>query len=277
MMISPDEDGWYHFKTELAPDVIDGLSMLAAPVKLKLTGVPLVTVKFAKRLAPLKIDELWLWSDVTRRAMRYLIQLPELREVNILCIRGPGAMANFSKASRLEIFRANHFMTEADLLELTRCETLREIGAQNADLTVSAMSALLALPQLTTLDLEATRFDDRMARWTSRSTTLQHLDLGATRLTGVGLAHLVRMRQLRSLDLWATDLDESDLRLLSDLPELEYLSIGNVDWLPSLDPEKVTALLLELPKLKRVWLDGIHLEAGQRQALEAKLEYLRAS
>ena len=83
------------------------------------------------------------------------------------------------------------------------------------------------------------------------------------------------MKQLRSLDLWATNLVEDDFDLLRQLPALEYISIGGYAHLPSLDSKKIVPLLLSLPALKRVWLDGASITKTERDALEEKLEELR--
>lgn len=275
MMIAPDSSGWYSLKRGVEPDIVRQLEQVAPVERLSLTEIPLITVKLAQRLSCLRVERLWLWCDVTRRAMRHVIQLPGLRVLDVLRIRGPGALGNFSKAQHLEVFRANHYMTENDLLQVTQCTHLRELGAQNAKLTSASLSAILALPRLASLDLEATRFDDGMAKRVSRSKTIAFLDIGATHITRVGLEHLVQMEQLRSLDLWATALNEDDLRLLLNLPNLEYLSLGNHDDLPSLNSGEVTRLILESSSLKRVWLDGIQLEATQKEALEARLDSLR--
>jgi len=276
MSISPDQDGWYCLGNGISLDAIEEIGGVAGPVNLKMTrNAAPPTIKLIKRLLSLKVDQLWLWCDVNRHSMKYLVELPALRVFDVCKLTGPGDMAGFGKASNLEEFRANSSMTEGDLLQLAQCGNLREIGAQNAALSKRAMSALLALPHIETLDLEATCFDDRMARWTSRSASITSLELGGTRITGVGLEHLVRMQQLRALDLWATDLNETDLKLLTGLPNLEYVSVGGYDWRPSLDPEAVTSLLLELPNLKRAWLDGVALESSHRQALESKLDHLR--
>jgi hypothetical protein len=85
------------------------------------------------------------------------------------------------------------------------------------------------------------------------------------------------MKQLRSLDLWATALSERDLELLIELPALEYLSIGNYEHLPSLDAIKVVDLVLSIPNLRRVWLDGIRVEPTQLATLKAKLESVRVT
>lgn len=275
MTISPDSQGWYSFERDINPDVAGQLKQVSPISKLSLTKIPLVTVKLARRLSGLHIDNLWLWCDITRRAMRQIIQTPGLRVLDVLCIKGPGALGNFRKAKSLETFRANHYMTEADLLEVTQCAQLMQLGAQGAELSSRSLAAILGLPNLTSLDLEATRFNDSMAKKVSRSKTIESLDIGATRITGVGLEHLSQMRQLRSIDLWATDVTEADLQFLLGMPKLEYVSLGNRDDFPQLDAEKVCCLILDSPSLKRVWLDGIRLSAAQREALEAKLESLR--
>ncbi|MES2932095.1 MAG: hypothetical protein V4805_01195 [Pseudomonadota bacterium] len=274
-MSYPDVDGWYSLTADTTVETIKPLLAIGSIEKLSISKIPLLTVKIAKRLANLRVEELRLWCGVTRRAMRYMIRQPGLKVLDVLSIQGPSQLANFSKAQDLKVFRSNCSMTEHDLLQVTQCAGLQELGAQSAQLSASAFSAILALPDLVSLDLEATPFDDKMAKKVSRSKTITSLDLGATRLTRAGLEHLVSMKQLRSLDVWATNLNETDLKLLSNLPELEYLSLGDHDGCSLLDPEAVTSILLNFPSLKRVWLDGIRLEASQRNALEAKLESLR--
>jgi hypothetical protein len=273
--ILPNSQGWYSLERDIEIDAVAQLREIGPIAKLSLAKIPLVTVKLAQRLSGLNVENLWLWSDVTRRAMRYIVQIPGLRTLDVLCIKGPSVLDNFRKAQSLETFRANHYMTEADLLEVTQCSRLTELGAQGAKLSSAALAAILALPSLVSLDIESTRFDDSMAKKVSRSKTIESLDVGATRLTGAGLRHLAQMQQLRSIDLWATDVAEADLPLLLDLPRLEYVSLGNCDHLPQLSAETVCNLILSAPSLKRVWLDGIRLHAAQKEALENKLESLR--
>jgi hypothetical protein len=275
--VARDARGWYSIEGDVEPGLVDELRKMGAVDNLSLTGIPLVTVELAQRLAGLRVHRLWLWCDITRRALRQLIRLPGLRVLDVLCIKGPGTLGNFRSATGLKEFRCNHYMSEADLLEVAKCAGLQELGAQGALISTRSLAALLSLPELASLDLEATSFDDKMARQVSRSRTITHLDIGSTRITRTGLAHLVRMKQLRSLDLWATQITEDDLQLLLELPDLEYVSLGNHDGLRQLDSETVTRFMLTAPSLKRAWLDGIHLEHTQQQALEARLESLRVS
>lgn len=271
----PDPEGWFSLDGSITPEAIRSLAENGRLERLSLTRGPLINVTLARQLADLHVEWLWLWCEVTPRALACIVQLSGLRKLDVLTVRGPGRFANFSKAANLQVFRANHGMSEADLLELARCVSLREIGAQYAQLSRRALLALLSLPELTALDLEGTCFDDRMARWISRSGMLTNLDLGGTRLTGAGLGHLVRMQQLRSLDLWATRLTEKDLPMLLELPNLEYLSLGDYAGVASLGAEPVTQFILEAPSLKRVWLDGIKLQPAQKKALESRLDTLR--
>ncbi len=138
------------------------------------------------------------------------------------------------------------------------------------------IAALLGLKHLRSLDLEGTRFDDTLADQLSVSTTLESLEVGATRITHVGLRSLLRMKQLRALDLWATDLSEADLQMLHKLPSLEYVSVGGYQGC-TLRAAKIVGLLTSLPSLNRVWLDGIKLSPMQRSTLESKIPSVRIS
>ena len=204
--------------------------------------------------------------------MRHIVQLPGLTVLDVLSIQGPGKLGGFSSARNLREFRANHYLTEQDLLQVAKCESLQEIGAQNSALTHRSLAALLSLPHLRSLDIEATAFNDRMAKQLSYSKTISSLDIGATKLSGTGLRHIASMEGLQSLDLWATSIAGKDLVLLRELPQLEYISLGNYDGGVSLDPEQVVPLLMDLPSLKRVWIDGMSLTLDQIALLESKLE-----
>lgn len=238
--------------------------------------MPTLTAKAAQGLASLQsVDQLWLWCDVTRTAMRHVITLPGLRILDVLNIVKPGRLEAFKAASHLEIFRGNLSLTEEDLLQICTCKSLRELGVQGVGLSSRAIDAILALPKLEALDLEGSEFDDAMAEQISASTLLTSLDVGATRITRSGLDHLCRMRQLRSLDLWATFIQERDLDLLADLPNLEYVSVGEYADGASFNPETLLPRLNAIASLKRVWLDGVKLDPSCKASLEARYESVR--
>ncbi len=243
---------------------------------LELTKQPLITARVAKELSALvSVRLLYLWCTITRTAMRHVISIPDLEILDILEIRYPGALENFVEATELKTFRCNHYMSEDDLLEVSRLPNLAELGAQNATLSTRALGAILSLPKLRKLDLECTDLDDKMATALASSSTIEALEVGATRVTAKGLRSICTMSQLRSLDIWALDIQEEDLDLLNDLPDLEYLSIGGHDEQTTLTSKGVLPRLAALPSLKRVWLDGITLSSSERAALEKRYEYVR--
>lgn len=266
-----DSEGWYSLQGAAGICTLRSLLGLGHIDKLSITKAPPVTVKTGRLLRQLQsVKQLWLWCDVSRIAMRHVVQVPGLEILDVLAVTAPGSLSGFENATKLRTFRANHYLTEQDLIAVSKCASLQELGVQGARLTRAALRALLELPRLESLDLEGTPFTDNMARLVARSTRIHRLDLGATNLTRAGLEHLLSMHQLRSLDLWATCLSESDLELLRELPQLEYLSVGGYAGSPSLDPERVVSLILGLPSLKRVWLDGVGVSAEQEARLKER-------
>ena len=217
---------------------------------------------------------LWLRGATTRAAIRQLVRIPGLDTLDVMQLRGPGAVSGLGDVTGLRTLRINGWLHARDLRGIAACPSIETLGAQGAELTPRALEALLAMPRLSALDLEGTDFDDAMALAVSRSTTLEWLELGSTRLTRVGVAHLARMPRLRGLDLWATPVSEADCAMLRELPVLEYISLGSHDD-ALLDGAALLPLLLAMPALKRVWLDGVRLDAVQIATLEARFESVR--
>lgn len=268
---------WHSLPGHLPQNAVDALAQSPHIERLSITQRAPLTVRLARRIESLRVGWAWLWCPVTPRAMRHVLRMPSLRTLDVLRITNAGTLPTFADAASLEVLRANHGLSERDLMQVSTSRTLREIGAQHAQITHASLAALLAMPALESLDLECTAFDDAMARRISRSSRIRSLDLGASRLTGRGLAHLTEMRQLRSLDLWETRISAHDLELLRRLPQLEYVSIGKIHGAATLDPAVVVRLLLELPALKRVWLDGVKIDHKQRADLDSRLESLRVT
>jgi hypothetical protein len=280
MTVTPhrDQRGWYELQGAVTEAAVEALGSVGHLDRLSVTKGPRLTVESAKLVRKLhSVGWLRVWCEVTRAALCHLIRIPRLEVLDVLSVRPPGRLDGFERATSLHTLRVNLCLIEDDLLSISRCQALRELAIQSSELTLRAMQSLLALPRIESIDLEATPFDDEMAEMISRSETLRSIDLGATRLTRRGLVDLVSMRQLRSLDLWATQLIQDDLELLRALPALEYLSVGGCDASPPLDGARLVALLLELPSLKRVWLDGVAIDAGQVARLEQRLESVRVT
>jgi hypothetical protein len=235
----------------------------------------LLTVKVARGFAALaSVTRLWVWCDVTRAAMRYVISIPGLKVLDVLYLRPPGRLAGFAEATALEVFRS-YWLNDRDLIEIASCRSLRELAAQYATLTMPVLDALLDLPRLQSLDLEGSNINDSFAKRLSASRSLCSLDLGATQLTGKGLKYICRMRQLRSLDLWASKIIEADIELLADLPHLEYLAIGQVEGEAVFSADTLLPRLRAIRSLKRIWLDGIGLSQRAKRQLERRYKTVR--
>ena len=212
------------------------------------------------------LDQLWLWLDATPAALRHVFAIPGLRVLDLLGIAHPGRLAGFANTT-IEEFRCNTGirgigLRESDLLEISTSTCLKQLSAHTSELSMRALSAILAMPRLQALDIENTHFDDAMAALLACNPSLHSLDVGMTKLSGKGLAHLCTMKNLRALDLWSTRITEDDLDLLAGT-QLEYLSIGRVDD-DSVSPFSVATVMKKLealPALKRVWLDGLDLNA----------------
>lgn len=266
----------FNFDDSVTATELRGLTRYGPIERLSLTGKSLLTTAVAKGLKGLQsVEHLWLWRKTTRTAMRYVVAIPGLRKLDVLGIESPGHLSGFSAAAALETFRCNLYLTKDDLLEVSSCRTLCEIGAQGAELTTSVLKKLFAMPNLQSLDIEGTRFDDRMAAHLHLCPSLHTLDIGATRLTRKGLEHIVRLPQLRSLDLWATRLHEADFDLLVQLPNLEYLSVGHGGGRQRFDPDTLLPRLRAVSSLKRLWLDGVRLTDAQKDKYETHFSDFR--
>jgi Leucine-rich repeat (LRR) protein len=246
--------------------------------KLSLTNQPLLTAKLARNFSTLQsVGWMWLWCSVTKTAVPHIITIPDLERLDILQMKKPGKLRDFEQAKSLKEFRCNHYMSEADILEIAKLPELKELGAQGAAITERAIDALLQMPKLERLDLEGSELNDAMVAVVAESKTLTHLDVGASKLTSTGLKKVCEMSQLRSLDIWATNIAESDLDLLSNLSNLEFLSIGGYDDQTVLTAKGVLPRLKAIPSLKRIWLDGIHLAENEKRLLIEEYEYARLS
>ena len=237
-----------------------------------------LTDPIARGLAPLaSVDYFWLWCTTTRAALRHVFALPRLRELHLSGIAAPGRLRGVADAAHLQVFRSS-WMTETDLLELSRSRTLVELGVRGSKITPRVIEAFVAMPKLASLDVEDTHFDDAMARQLSVSTAITALWVGQTRLTRDGLAALCRMRQLRSLDLWMTRITVEDLALLATLPNLESLTLGSYDGDPdALRGAEIVPALRKIKSLKTLWLDGVALNPSTRRAIEKRYTNVRIS
>ena len=263
-------------KGPYSADTLKSLATYDEIENLSLTGLKNLTVKIAEGLCHLKsVKELFLWSTVNRTAMRHVITIPNLEVLDILAIDNPGKLVKFSEATELKTFRCNHYMSEADLLEISNLPKIQEIGAQSSEITKRALDALLCLPNLTNIDLEATAFSDNLAAIIATSKTIKHLSIGASKLTARGLQSISAMSQLESLDIWSVNINEADLAPVSKLQNLQYLSVGGHEGQTRLTFKGIMPHINQLPALRSLWLDGIALSKTEILDMNTKYTYFK--
>lgn len=234
----------------------------------------LITVKAAKPLSHVKsVRRLFIWSQVTRAAMRHLISRPGLEEMIINELRPSGRLEGFEAARSVTLFSAAFGLKSADLLEIAKLPQLRNLSAHMAEFTNHALEALIGHESLEELDLEDTLFNDEHAAIVARSKKITRLEIGATNLSAVGLAEICQMSQLEGLDLWSTRIMPEDLDLLTGLSNLEYLSIGREQH-AEFSFERVIPQLEKLTRLKRIWLDGLTVTRSQMDDLLERYDWV---
>jgi hypothetical protein len=282
------DDGWTAFEGDFSLEDLRSATRSEQPLeKLSIARTTCFTQRKAAALRGARARWLWLWCDVTKAALRDVLAIDGLRTLDVLRIEPRGAMPSFSCATTLEAFRCPMGLPTRDIESVLEAPALQELGMQSSTLDMPLIRAMAAKPTLRKLDIEATNFDDDMAEAIASNHAIEHLDVGSTRVTARGLGSICRMRQLASLDLWETNIGIDDLRMLTALQRLEYLSLGKiadstkttdglrVDGNPSQDAQAIVDLILRMPSLKRVWLDGVQLSGELRQSLESRLESLR--
>lgn len=231
----------------------------------------LITVEIAKQLLPIRsVFKLTVWCGITRAAMRHITSRPNLNELIVFELRSFGKMSGFEDASSLTYFSCVCGLNEADILELSRCRSLKKLGAQQANITEFALEALLELPLLTEIDFEDSNFNDDHASIISQSKTITKLDIGQCQFSKVGLKKICSMKQLKSLDIWSNNIEESDLDLLSGLPNLEYLSIGGSEGQTTFTAKNTIPKLEKIPSLKALWLDGLNVTNDEWKYLNTR-------
>lgn len=278
MEVSELEDGTLSIEGRISCQGIESAGCHRAYKKIAISKCRNLPARFARGLVSYQqVEELWLWCDVFRTAMRYVLSSPALQVVDILCMSRPGRrMPSFDAAVQLCEFRCNMGLTESDLIAILQAPSLRELGAQNSCITPRAIYHLMGNESLEALDLEFSGITDELATELSQSKQLLSLEVGSNPISGRGLKAICNMSQLKRLDIWQTEIDTSDLESLVSLRNLEYLSIGGIiDCGREYSGDEIILILDAIPSLRSVWLDGVSLTEEQKENLSERVERFR--
>jgi len=219
------------------------------------------------------IRELRLGCDVGRKALKHLLKLPALEKLDIFCIRSPGRkIGGFDSARCLTDFRSTLCLSENDLNAIALSKSIVNLDVLGANVSLEVVKSLVKMPNLRSLNLEATNLDDDMAMVLATSSNIASLDIGATNITDKGFKAICNMKQLKSLDAWAVKITETDLVALSGLPNLEYLSVGSGLYTESMSAKDIIPHLENVPSLRQLWLDGVIYTQAEEDYLRNKYD-----
>lgn len=239
---------------------------------LNISGIRLFDEKLARAVSSWEpIRKINLWTTSTKAALRQVLDVHGVEEINVLGLSKHGSLKGMPKPETLHTFRCGSLSSE-DLREIAGLPGLRILGAQYASLSNAAVSRLVGMDALVDLDLEGSDLTDDLAAILSTSDSIVSLAITATRVGPKGLQGISRMAQLRELDIWALRIEESDLECLGALGNLEYLSVGGYQEQTVLTAKGVLPRLARLPSLKRLWLDGIAVTEDEAASLERRYD-----
>jgi len=271
-------DDWQTLDENFDADDIAALAAQGPIAGLSLHARGRLSATRSKLLRKLpSLQQFNLSCDVGRAAMRDVLAIPGLRQLDVFRILPNGRPGGFARAKDLRVFRELIGLAEADLLAVARCPGLIELGIQSSRLTPRSFDALMGMTTLQTLDIEATPFDDAMAAQLARLPALTSLHASRTAISRAGLEAICELKQMRELDLWATSLSVDDLYLLRGLPALEYLSVGSSQGYDPVPIESLLPLLDQLPSLRRLWLDGVAVPDPVKAQLTARYADFRVT
>lgn len=273
--------GEIHFEGPLKPSELSALSRQEPVRKISITKTEFTKVHAHHLLSLQHIESLWLWDTVEADVLRKVLELPKLKELDLLGIQNPDIAAKgFAGVPALESFRCNcGDLTAADLIELAHCKALKCLGAQGARISNEAISALASSASLEDLDIEGSRINDEQCATLATSTSLRHLHVANTRLSASGFRALTRLHLLESLDVWLADITNDDLQLLRHFERLKYLSIGQpycaIGAVPRFLNDGGLRCLVDHSSLERLWLHGAALSEANRVLLESRFQWFR--
>lgn len=130
------------------------------------------------------------------------------------------------------------YIVNDSLAALVECRNLRSLDlAHTTKLTAAGLRSLAQLPQLQSLDLQATRTNDAGLAELARIAGLERLELSDTPITDDGLAHLAALKNLTVLSVSRTQVSSAGLDSLHGLKRLKIWAAdtqigkkGKRDW-----------------------------------------------
>jgi hypothetical protein len=226
------------------------------------------------------LEELWLRTDLTRRAVRAIAGLKKLRRLDLICCRlndnaaaelqrlnltwlnlnhvevapaGWESIGRLSELTSLELFEAQ--ITDADLRHLGGLTQLKSVQISQAPLTDAGVAALAPLAEIQKLTVSWTGLTDAgLRRLAETHPGLLELDISHTKVTSAGLACVPLLKHLDALTIDGRLLDADGIASLKRCGALCRLTVDTLDSPQLLGFDDVQAALHalqdEIPQLE---------------------------
>ena len=163
---------------------------------------------------------------------------------------GLAALAQLPLES-LTLFRCN-VINDEGLKIVSQWGKLRSLSLRDMAIRGDFFKELAGLPSLRTLSAIQTMVSDGALQHLTGCEQLEELALAQTLVTDGGLEAMSHLKNLKRLDLAQTPVSDQGLAHLATLRQLEWLNLsGNLGI-----TDQSVKLLLDLPQLKEVYLDG---------------------
>ena len=217
-------------------------------------------------------------TRITDSGVTQLASLTHLRALSLSGSRiqgdSLGKLSNLSKLTLLDLSDTD--ISGDSLAKLAACRSLQALHLENCPLIVDASTAHLThFPSLRGLVLRKTGFEKESITaiglvQLAKISTLEHLNLNATRLQDKSLTPLGQLHNLRRLDVGLTAITNASMPHIATLPRLEHLSLMSQ---VGFGGTRVTAAglkhLVGHPTLRELDLTGIQINDDDLPALHA--------
>jgi hypothetical protein len=166
-------------------------------------------------------------SRLTAKGLVVLGRFHGLRRLEINDVATSDTLVDeLLKARQIEaLILSNTGITTGQILKLSACANIRELGLRQAVLDSKALSAIGTMTQLVRLDLAASLFDDGDLNSLQSLPHLAFLNLAGTAAMSEGVTALGQLDGLRELNLAATNVGNAAIVHVARMRNLEVLRI----------------------------------------------------
>ncbi|MBN2379721.1 hypothetical protein JXM67_07965 [candidate division WOR-3 bacterium] len=214
-------------------------------------------------LRGLDLSSGFIWNG----QLKYLSNLPHLSYLDLSeNLITDNAIKHLAKIENLRSLNlSNTYISDEGLRQLASLSSIEELYLEEINTRGEGLAWLANLKNLRVLDLNNNDLYSSDIRWIGGLDNLEKLNLSNNDIGLKGIIQIAKLKNLRNLYIHNNGLDDEEVKALSELTNLEVLDISEsyhfyYDWETLLE-------LANLPKLKRLYLDGFIIEDMGQEGL----------